>query len=184
MIQFADTLTRAETEGGLPGIPNIIESLFPNIPNLIAHIVATIVIILLLAKLMYKPAKKMIIERRKEVNRLLDEAVEKQITASENEVESKSILAKAHEESNTILQSAIVNANEEKDLIHKAAQSEILALKLKAENDIQWQKHEAKQNMKQEVIDLSLEVAAKLIHSYVNDAENDQYIEDFLKDVE
>ncbi|QHX35605.1 F0F1 ATP synthase subunit B [Spiroplasma sp. TIUS-1] len=174
----------AKESGGLPGLPNIIESLFPNIPNFIAHIVATIVIVIILTKLMYKPAKKMIIDRRKEVNRLLDEAVEKQIIASENETESKLVLAKAHEESSLIIQNAIVGANEEKELIQKSAQSEIMVLKMKAENDIEWQKREAKQTMKQEVIDISLEVAKKLIGAKVSESDNEQYINEFLKDLD
>lgn len=174
----------AKEESGLAGLPDIVEALFPNIPNLIAHIIATIVIIIMLTKLMYKPAKKMIIDRRKEVNRLLDEAVEKQIIASENETASKSILAKAHEESGLIIQSAIIGANEEKELIQKSAQSEIMALKMKAESDIEWQKREAKLSMKQEVIDISLEVAQKLIGAKVSESDNEQYINEFLKDLD
>ncbi|WP_339022835.1 F0F1 ATP synthase subunit B [Spiroplasma endosymbiont of Crioceris asparagi] len=163
-----------------PGVPDINEALFPNIPNLIAHLIATVVLVIILSKLLYKPAKKLINDRRKKINELLDQALEKQIEISKIEEETKQIFAEAQGQSKEIINSAISEALVEKNEIISKTKIEVEHLQNTAKNNIELSKKEAEKSMKQEVTNLAFEIASKLLESNVSKKDNEKYINELL----
>lgn len=99
------------------GVPKIIESLFPNLPNFIAHLLATIVLVIVLAKLVYKPYKQMIEKQRQKITEVLSDAIEKQTQANIKIKQANSLLEEAKTESVSIINTARVDAEIQKNKI-------------------------------------------------------------------
>ncbi|AUM62304.1 F0F1 ATP synthase subunit B [Spiroplasma monobiae] len=163
------------------GVPNIIEGLFPNLANFIAHILSTIVILILLTKLVYKPFREMIKERRKKINELLDDAAAKQAKANRNNKEASKFLDSAKEESKQIINTAKLSADTLKLEIIENARTEASNIQTHAKKAIDFERNEMQEQLRQEVIDLAFVAAEKLMNENISKEKNEKMIEDFIK---
>ena len=92
-------------------------------------------------------------------------------------------MIKARAEAQTILANGKAAAEKVKeDTISKAKEQAIKILE-KTEKQIQIEKDKAIADIKQEVVNLSISVAKKLINKNLNDADNKSLIEETLKKV-
>ncbi|AGR40750.1 F0F1 ATP synthase subunit B [Spiroplasma taiwanense] len=169
---------------GTAGIPNVVENLFPNLPNFIAHILSTVVIILLLSKLVYKPFRETIKERRRKINELLDEASSKQAIANKNNKEAVTFLDSAKEESKEIISVAKIEADKLKIGIIDDARKEATNIQLHAKQTIEFERKQAQDEIRKEVIDLAFSAAEKLIETNISKDKNQKMIEDFLNSLD
>ncbi|QEH61273.1 F0F1 ATP synthase subunit B [Spiroplasma chinense] len=171
-------------DDGFPGIPEITQSLFPNLPNFIAHVLSTIVIIIFLSKLVYKPFKKVVAERRRKINELLDDASSKQALANKDKKDAAKILVKAREESKEIVLNAKAEADDLKFDIIDNAKSEAQNIQDHAKMAIEFERNEAKENIRKEVIDLAFIAAEKLVETNVDKKTNEKLIQEFLESID
>ncbi|AUB31116.1 F0F1 ATP synthase subunit B [Spiroplasma floricola] len=166
------------------GIPNVIEGLFPNLANFIAHILSTIVILILLTKLVYKPFREMIKERRKKINELLDDAAAKLAKANRNNKEASKFLDSAKEESKQIINSAKLSADNLKLEIIENARNEATNIQTHAKQAIDFERNEMQEQMRQEVIDLAFVAAEKIMKENISKEKNEKMIKDFIKSLD
>ncbi|AHI52398.1 F0F1 ATP synthase subunit B [Spiroplasma culicicola] len=167
-----------------PGIPEITKALFPNLPNFIAHVLSTIIIIIFLSKLVYKPFKKLVAERRRKINELLDDASSKQALANKDKKDAAKLLIKAREESKEILVQAKSEADVLKFDIIDTAKEEAQNIHEHAKQAIEFEKDEAQENIRQEIIDLAFMAAEKIMATNVNEDVNKKLIEEFLNKID
>ncbi|AKX33714.1 F0F1 ATP synthase subunit B [Spiroplasma litorale] len=166
------------------GLPDIIEGLFPNLPILIAHILSTIIILLLLFKLVYKPFRQTIRDRRKKINALLDEASSKQTIANKNNADATRFLESAKTEAKTIVDSARGQADSIKLEIINNAKKEAQNIQDHANKILDFEKNEAKENIRKEIIDIAFDVAEKVVEKSISKSDNDKFINDFLNSID
>ncbi|WP_342258690.1 F0F1 ATP synthase subunit B [Spiroplasma endosymbiont of Dioctria linearis] len=166
------------------GIPDIIGNLFPNLANFIAHILSTIIILILLTKLVYKPFRETIKERRKKISELLDDAVSKQAKANKNNKEAFQILDSAKEESKMIMNSAKLSADNLKLEIMENARAEAANIQNHAQKTIQLEKNEMYEQMRQEVIDLAFVAAEKILNENISKDKNEKMIKEFINSLD
>ncbi|AKU79293.1 F0F1 ATP synthase subunit B [Spiroplasma turonicum] len=166
------------------GLPNIIEGLFPNLPILIAHILSTIVIILLLSKLVYKPFRQAIKDRRKKINALLDEASSKQTIANKNNADAARFLEKAKDEAKGIVDSARWQADSIKFEIINNAKKEAQNIQEHANKILDFEKNEARETIRKEIIDIAFDVAEKVVAKSISKSDNEKLINDFLDSID
>ena len=146
-------------------------------------IITFMVLFFVLAKFAWKPLIKMLQEREEMIRDSLDDAEKAKTELEHLNEESEAIMTKARAEAQTILANGKAAAEKVKeDTISKAKEQAIKILE-KTEKQIQIEKDKAIIDIKQEVVNLSISVAKKLINKNLNDADNKSLIEETLKKV-
>ncbi|WP_026389386.1 F0F1 ATP synthase subunit B [[Acholeplasma] multilocale] len=171
-------------EVSVPGIPEIMGQLFPNLPNFIAHVLATIVIVIILSKLVYKPFRKAIDNRRAKINELLDDVVMKQTLANKDRKEAESLLKDAKTESVVIVKNARVDADAQRSQIIENATSEATNIQNHAKNSIEREKAKAQEEIKQTIIDVAFTAASHVLKSEIDEKKNKALVEDFIDNLD
>jgi F-type H+-transporting ATPase subunit b len=174
----------SEESGTINGVPDVVKDLFPNLPNFIAHVISTIIILLVLAKLVYKPFRKTVENRRTKINELLDDAAYKQTLANKDRHDAKKILNDAKKESQDILQSARLEADRSKTSIISSARDEASNIQAHAKNAINQERKEAQDQIKQQVISLAFTAAEKVLEQNVSGPQNEKLIKEFIENID
>lgn len=180
LINFYHTDTLLTKSESAPGVPDIVNNLFPNLPMFIAHVLATIVIVIFLSRLVYKPFKKMIVERRKKINELLDDASGKQAIANKDKKDAEKLINIAKVESKEIVIKAKGEADILKMEIIENARKEAANIQNHAKKTIEFEKNEANEEIRKQIIDLAFEAANKIMDVNVSNDVNKKLIDEFL----
>ena len=146
-------------------------------------IITFLLLCFVLAKFAWKPLIKMLDDRENMIRRSLEDAEKAKLELESLNQESEAITAKARSEAQSILaQSKSVAEKVKEDTISKAKEQ---AIKIRddAKKQILVEKDKAIADIKQEVVNLTLLVAEKLINKNLNDADNKLLIEESLKKV-
>ena len=146
-------------------------------------IITFLLLCFVLAKFAWKPLIKMLDDRENMIRRSLEDAEKAKLELESLNQEFEAITAKARSEAQSILaQSKSVAEKVKEDTITKAKEQ---AIKIRddAKKQILVEKDKAIADIKQEVVNLTLLVAEKLINKNLNDADNKLLIEESLKKV-
>lgn len=165
---------------GTAGVPEVVAQLFPNLPNFIAHVLATIIILVLLTKWVYKPFRNSVDNRRAKINELLDEAVDKQTKANKDRHEAASLLNDAKSQSSLILKNARADADVQRLKILDEATKQATTLQTQAKNSILKERLDAQSEIKQTIIDVAFQAAQEILKEDINSKKNQALVEDFL----
>lgn len=169
---------------GTAGVPEVVAQLFPNLPNFIAHVLATIIILVLLTKWVYKPFRNSVDNRRAKINELLDEAVDKQTKANKDRHQAASLLNDAKSQSSLILKNARADADVQRLKILDEATKQATTLQSQAKNSILKERLDAQSEIKQTIIDVALQAAQEILKEDINSKKNQALIEDFLEQLD
>ena len=140
-------------------------------------------LLLLLAvatKFLFKPVKKMIDSRQKEIDDLYGDA---ERSKSEGE-EYERKLANAEAEGEEILRKATERAKKNSDSIVKDARNEAAAIKEKAQRDIEQERIKAVNEAKNEIAGLSVQIAEKIVEREFKEEDHRKYVDQFVSDLE
>ncbi|PPE04887.1 F0F1 ATP synthase subunit B [Entomoplasma ellychniae] len=166
---------------GTAGVPDIITSLFPNLPNFIAHVIATIVLVAVISKLIYKPFRKVIKERRAKINELLAEAVYKQTEANVNAKKSEEILENSKKESSLIIQASKIDADVQKTQIIQNAHNQAEIIKLQANKDIDQKKSQIESELRNTIVEVAFNAAEQILKKEISKDSNKKMIDEFIE---
>lgn len=168
-------------EATTAGVPDIIVSLFPNLPNFIAHLLATIILIVIISKLVYKPFRKTIKDRREKINELLAEAVLKQTEANIKAKKMEELLESAKSESSLIIQSSKIDADVQKNYILTEAHKQADIIKMQANKDIAQQKAQIELEIKTTIVDVAFNAAEQILNQEISKTKNKAIIDEFIE---
>ena len=147
-------------------------------------ILTFLVLLVLLAKFAWKPLLALL-DRREEMIRLsLDDAEKAKQELQRLQQESKEILSKARVEAQSILAKSRFEAEKLKGELRQEAKVQADSILRDAEKQIQVETEKALAVIKNEVVDLSLLVASKLIKKNLSKKDNQSLIEESLQQVE
>ncbi|MBQ9748447.1 MAG: F0F1 ATP synthase subunit B [Clostridia bacterium] len=134
-----------------------------------------------LRKLLFKPVKNMIDSRQKEVDDMYDEAEASRKDAAEMKAEYEEKLAHAGEESEEILKRAVRKAQlREEEILREADEKAARTLK-RAQEQVELEKKRAINEVKNEVSDMALGIAAAVIERDIDKKEHEAMIDDFIR---
>ena len=136
-----------------------------------------------LAKYAWKPLIKMLDDREGMIRSSLDDAEKAKLELERLNKESEAITAKARSEAQAILAESKTVAEKVKEDTIAKAKEQAIKISDDAQKQIQVEKDKAITDIKQEVVNLTLSVAEKLINKNLNDADNKSLIEESLKKV-
>ena len=146
-------------------------------------IITFLVLFFALAKFAWKPLLKMLQDREDMIRSSLDDAEKAKVELERLSEESEAIMAKARSEAQSILAEGKTAAEKVKDDIIAKSKEQANKIREDAGNQIQVEKDKAISEIKEEVVNLTLSVAEKLIQKNLSDADNKSLIEASLKKV-
>ena len=140
----------------------------------------TLITFLIIKKFLYKPVRKMLAARSEEVQSMYSNAEKAQSEAEQMRSEYTERLSKAKEEAAEIVGSATRRAAERSDEILRESSQQASAMVKKAERVIE---QERIKELKDEVADLSVMIASKIVERDVKPEDHERFIEDFIDKV-
>ena len=154
-------------------------------PGLFLWTILTFLVLLgLLAKFAWKPLLALLDRREEMIRQSLDDAEKAKQELQRLQQESKEILSKARVEAQCILAKSRSEAEKLKGELRQEAKVQADSILRDAEKQIQVETEKAIAVIKNEVVDLSLLVASKLIKRNLSKEDNQSLIEESLKEVE
>ena len=154
-------------------------------PGLFIWTILTFLILLgLLAKFAWGPLLKALDERQAMIRKSLDDADQAQQDLAGLQEKSAQLLAEARAEGQSIVAQSRAAAEVVREDLQQKAKAESAAMVKAAERQIQQETARAVEQIRHEVVDLSLSVASKLIKKNLTAEDNDALIQDSLNQIE
>ena len=133
-----------------------------------------------LGKFLFKPVKKMIDDRQKEIDSLYEDADNAKKEAMEMEEQYKARLTGIHEEKEEILRDAVSRAQQREKEILDQARADINAMREKARADIALEKKNALNQAKDEISGIAMAIAEKVVERQLNEDDQEKLVNQFI----
>ena len=154
-------------------------------PGLFIWTIVTFLVLLgLLAKFAWGPLLKALEERQEMIRKSLDDADQATQDLKRLHQESAQIIAAARADAQSIVAKSRVAAETVREDLKQKAKEEADALVRGGQRQIQLETARAVQQIRHEVVDLSLAVASKLIKKNLTKEDNDALIQDSLTQID
>ncbi len=154
-------------------------------PGLFIWTIFTFLVLLgLLARFAWGPLLKALEERQETIRKSLDDADQATQELARVQQESARIIAEARGEAQSIVAKSRAAAETVREDVKQKAKAEADALVRGAQRQIQLETARAIQQIRHEVVDLSLAVASKLIKKNLTQEDNDALIQDSLTQID
>jgi F-type H+-transporting ATPase subunit b len=149
----------------------------------VATVVLFAVFALVLAKFAWGPLLHMIEEREKGIKDAVDGAERSAAEAKELLEKHKDMLREAGREREEIIKRALKEADVLKTDLHAKARSESEAMIGRAKEQVEREKQLAILELRQQVADLAIEAASRIVKSSLTPEAQKQLVDDFIKDL-
>ena len=157
--------------------------LIPKMAEFVPALIAFLVILAVMKKLVWPPVLEMMERRQEKIQADLDAAERAKLEAAE---EAKSYEAKifdAHHEADAIVAKAKKEAEEVRSAVLAKAQREAADIIAKAHGAVDSERHKAMIELSSSVVDLSVEIASKIIGNNLSVEEQRKLAEKYLAEV-
>ena len=155
-----------------------------NLWQILIYLANLVILYLLLKKFLFKPVHKFLAARKEEVENLYGEAEEAKEQAQRDKTVYEDKLATADSEAREVVRSAMTKANEMSDEILADTGREVARMKARAEADIAQERKRAANALKDDVADLSMEIAEKVIGREIGEDDHRALIDDCIKELQ
>ena len=137
-----------------------------------------IITFLILKKFLFKPVKKMIDERQKEIDDMYAESARTE--AAKLEADYAEHLSSARAERDEIMRDAVSRAQKREREIIAEAKGEAAAIMSKAEADIAQEKKKALNEVKNEISSISVTIAQEVVGREITAADHERLVSEFI----
>ena len=158
------------------------EGLGVNLPTLLAQIVNFVILLVLLYIFAYKPFMNMLDQRSNRIKESLAEADKVKAEAKNAEEDFKKRLEISSKEGQEVIARAIRTGEEARQRAQQDAKIEAQALIERARTEIQRERDEAINELRQEFADLTIVAAEKVIEKSLDRTAHQQIIEKVLEE--
>ena len=154
-------------------------------PGLYIWTILTFLILVgLLAKFAWRPLLQALETRAQSIRQALDDARQAKQELERLHGESAKLLAQARAESAEIISRSRSDAERFREELKEKARGEAAAPMRNAERQIELETTRAVQQIRQEAIDISIDIASKLLQRNVSKEDNERLIEETFKQLE
>ena len=161
-------------------IGDVSAKIFPNIGSLVVQLLATTVMVFVVVKFFWKPIKANLDTRREYIKKNIDEAGKLNEEAQLNLENSNKAIKEANVEARRIKENAETEALlARQKILNKAEEEANNKLKI-AEEQIIKEREEAKQEIREEIINVAMMAASKIVEREINKEDNEKLVNDFL----
>lgn len=152
-------------------------------PEVIITILNTFILFLALKKILFVPVMKMIDERESDINSDIEFGKKAKEEGLKYKEEYEAKISEAREEGQNIINMARQKAEKRSDEIISNAKSEAQSIKEKASKDIEKERQEAYNSVKNDISDLALLAASKVIEKDIDKTKHEDLINNFINEV-
>jgi F-type H+-transporting ATPase subunit b len=147
-------------------------------------IVTFLVLLTLLAKFAWGPLLAALDSRQNAIRKSLDDAQQARQELERLNQESAQIIRQARVDAEAIVTKSRADAERQREELRQKARTEADGIVKNAERQIQLETQRALQQIRHEAIDLSVQIASKLLQRNLTKEDNERLIEDALKQVQ
>ena len=134
-------------------------------------------------KLLFKPINNILNQREAEVKQIYDEANVANEKAMSLEKEYSEKMAQAREEAGEIIKQATLTAQKREKEIIESAHEEVASMTRRAETQIAQERKKAYQEIKNEISDISVAIAGKMVQREIKAEDHEALISQFIENV-
>ena len=151
--------------------------------NFIAQILNLFLQMFLIKKFLFKPIREVLEKRKAKADAEISDATKAKEEALAMKAEYEQNMLEARDKANAILADATKTASAKSDEILKEASANAVAIKAKAEKDIEQEKRKAVNELKEEIGGMAMEIAGKVIEREINEEDHNKLINEFIEKV-
>ncbi|MDO4429528.1 MAG: F0F1 ATP synthase subunit B [Atopobiaceae bacterium] len=157
--------------------------LMPKMAEFIPALIAFLIILVIMAKLVWPPVLEMMEKRQQKIQSDLDAAERSKLQAAEEAKSYEAKILDAHHEADAIVAKAKKEAEEVRSAVLAKAQREAADIIAKAHGAVDSERHKAMIELSSSVVDLSVEIASKIIGNDLSVEEQRRLAEKYLAEV-
>lgn len=157
--------------------------LIPKVAEFVPALIAFLIIWAVLAKLVWPQVLQMMEKRQEKIQFDLDAAERSKVEAAEQARAYDEKIVEAHREAEAIVAKAKKEAEEERSRILAKAQKEAVDIIAKAHGAVSSERHKAMIELSGSVVDLSVEIASKIIGNDLTEEQQRRLAEKYLAEV-
>ena len=146
--------------------------------------VAFVILVAILVKLLKKPISTFFSSRREEIQQLLAELESKRLETEKRSAEYKTRLAALEDETKKIVAELVAEGEAERQKIIDAAHKQADYIKQQARLSIQQEIKAAKESLQEEIGELTVAAAEKILRKNLQPGDQDRLVRDFMTRVE
>ena len=147
-------------------------------------IVTFVVLLLLLAKFAWRPLLEALERRQEAIRKSLDEARQAKQELGRLHEESARILAAARAEADAIISRTRADAVRAGEELKQKARADAENIVKHAEREIQLETSRAVQKVRQEAVDISIDIASKILQRNLTREDNERLIAETLQEIQ
>ncbi len=151
-----------------------------NVWHIVASIANLLILTLIVKKFLFVPVQKMLAERQAQVDTLYSDAEKAQTAADAAKTEYEGKLAEAKREATEIVQSAVVRADRMSEKIIAEANDRAAEKMRTAEAEIAQEKKKALNEVKNEIGDMSVDIAKQVVGREISREDHQRLIDSFI----
>ena len=151
--------------------------------TIVFTLINTLIIFILFKVFLFKPVGKILDKRNEMAAAEIAEAKRAKESAAKTEQEYIEKLAKAKEEAADIMKQATLRAQKREEEIVNEANQKAAEIKARAEENIERDKQRAVNDIKDEISDIVIMAASKVVEKEISAKDNEAIIADFLQNV-
>ena len=142
-----------------------------------------VILFFILKKFLFKPVKNILAKRQAEYDAKFAEADDKLAEAEKVKAELDAKFATADDEADRIIKEAKDNAERRGSAIVAEAKDKAGIIVKNAEYEAENRRRKAEETIKDDIADVSVEIAEKIIGREVSDADHRRFVDDFINSI-
>ena len=151
--------------------------------TILAQILNFLILVVLLRAVAYKPVARLLQQRSDKIRNDLEKAEADRKAAEQTLADYKVQLADAHKKAQDIVDKANLTARQEHDAAVAETRKEIERMKQTAQAEIENERNRAFEDMKSQIVTLSLAAAGKVVSKNIDTKENDKLVNEFISNL-
>ena len=159
---------------------SIADKLIPSWVSFVVQFLSFLILLLVVFFVAYKPVKRLLKKRSDHIEDEINQAEEKNILAAKSVNEAKELISSSKAQASEIIKTAESQGQEKYDAIILEAKIEVAEMKKAAEEDIERAKEDAKQDIRNEMVNVALSASKEILKREVNNKDNVKLAEDFI----
>jgi F-type H+-transporting ATPase subunit b len=147
---------------------------------LLAQAISFVILAWVLGKFLFRPIQGILAQRQEEIRGTLDQVAADRRAMEQSRREYEQRLAAIETEARDKIQGALKEAQTLKDEVIASAHADAERIVRRGEEEIRREKQKALVELREEVANLAVEAAGKILHSEIDDRKHRALIEDFV----
>ena len=146
-------------------------------------LINTVVLFLVLKHFLFKPVMKMIQDRQQEIDGMYADAGKAKKEAQQMESEYRQKLEESVQTGERLVKEAVARGQSREEEIIRQANAQADAIRAKASADIAQEKKKAINDAKNEISDLAMAIAGKVVGRTLNEADQAALVDRFIEEL-